>query len=97
MKIGCKVTLRKKRMYDFLERLVITALPRIKDFQGFGKKNFDGMGNLNFGISEHIVFPEIEYDKVDSMKGLNVSIITSSYSNANSKKLLEKFYLPFYD
>ena len=95
MKIGCKVTLRRSRMYEFLERLVIVALPRVKEFKGLSKKNFDGRGNCNFGIPEQIVFPEIEYDKVDQIRGMNVTIVTSAANDLHAKKLLEKLYIPF--
>ena len=97
MKIGCKVTLRRQKMYEFLERLVITALPRVKEFKGFSRKNFDGHGNFNFGIPEQIVFPEIHYDKIDAIRGLNITIVTSANSDMHGKKLLEKLYFPFYD
>jgi large subunit ribosomal protein L5 len=97
MKIGCKVTLRRNKMYEFLERLIITALPRVKEFKGFSKKNFDKAGNLNFGLPEQIVFPEIHYDKIDTIRGLNISIVTSTDNDMHAKKLLEKLYFPFYD
>lgn len=95
MKIGCKVTLRGDRMYDFLERLVYTALPRIKDFRGFSIKNFDGLGNLNFGIKEQTVFSEIKYDEANFVNGLNVSIVTSAKTSEESKFLLSIFKFPF--
>ncbi|EEC11378.1 ribosomal protein L11, putative, partial [Ixodes scapularis] len=75
MKIGCKVTLRKDRMYDFLERLVIVALPRVKEFRGFSYKSFDGKGNFTFGLKEQIVFPEINYDKIDTIRGMDITIV----------------------
>jgi large subunit ribosomal protein L5 len=84
-------------MYEFLERLIITALPRVKEFKGFSKKNFDKAGNLNFGLPEQIVFPEIHYDKIDTIRGLNISIVTSTDNDMHAKKLLEKLYFPFYD
>ena len=95
MKIGCKVTLRGSRMYDFLERLIYTALPRIKDFKGFSIKNFDGSGNLNFGIKEQSVFSELKYDEIVSINGLNVSIVTNSKKNEESKLLLSLLKFPF--
>lgn len=95
MSIGCKVTLRKDRMYDFLERLVMIALPRTRDFRGFSEKSFDGKGNFNLGIKEHIVFPEINYDKISKIKGLNVTIVTSASKNEEAKRLLEGFHFPF--
>jgi large subunit ribosomal protein L5 len=95
MKIGCKVTLRGDRMYDFLERLVYTSLPRIKDFKGFSIKNFDGSGNFNFGIRDQSVFPELKYDEVSSIKGLNISIVTNTNSCIQSKLLLSILKFPF--
>lgn len=97
MKIGCKVTLRKNRMYEFLERLTITALPRVKEFKGFSSKSFDGRGNITFGIKEQIVFPEINYDKVDKIRGMDITIVTTAKTNEESKLLLSGFYLPFYN
>jgi large subunit ribosomal protein L5 len=96
MKIGCMVTLRGSRLYDFLERLVYVALPRVKDFKGLNSKSFDGMGNFNFGIKEQIVFPEIDYDKVDNIRGMDIAIVTSTGCNKAAKTLLEGFDLPFY-
>lgn len=95
MKIGCKVTLRKDRMYDFLERLVFVALPRVKEFKGFNKKSFDGRGNFTFGIKEQIVFPEINYDKIDTIRGMDITIVTSAKSDDEAKSLLSAFDLPF--
>lgn len=95
MEIGCKVTLRKKRMYEFLERCVLIALPRVKDFYGFSMKNFDVQGNFSFGIKEQIIFPEIDYDKINSVRGFNVTIVTSATEKESSKALLEGFHLPF--
>lgn len=95
MKIGCKVTLRKDRMYDFLERLVMVALPRVKDFKGLSEKSFDGCGNFTFGIKEQIVFPEIDYDKIDTVRGLDITIVTSAQTNKEAKFLLSGFHLPF--
>lgn len=97
MKVGCKVTLRKDRMYDFLERLVIVALPRVKEFRGFSTKSFDGNGNFTFGIKEQIVFPEINYDKVDVIRGMDITIVTSAKTNEEGKFLLSGFNLPFYN
>lgn len=95
MPIGCKVTLRKSRMYDFLERLIMIALPRVRDFRGFNKKSFDGHGNLNLGIKEYIVFPEINYDKISKIRGLNVTIVTSANKDDEAKELLSMFSFPF--
>ncbi|KJW05031.1 50S ribosomal protein L5 [Rickettsia argasii] len=97
MKIGCKVTLRKDRMYDFLERLVIVALPRVKEFRGFSYKSFDGKGNFTFGLKEQIVFPEINYDKIDTIRGMDITIVTSAKTDQESKFLLLGFNLPFYN
>ncbi|HJD54874.1 MAG TPA: 50S ribosomal protein L5 [Rickettsia endosymbiont of Proechinophthirus fluctus] len=97
MKIGCKVTLRKDRMYDFLERLVIVALPRVKEFRGFSYKSFDGKGNFTFGLKEQIVFPEINYDKIDTIRGMDITIVTSAKTDQESKFLLSEFNLPFYN
>ncbi len=95
MNIGCRVTLRKDRMYDFLERLVMVALPRARDFRGFSVKSFDGNGNLNLGIKEHIVFPEIDYDKINKVRGLNITIVTSAKTDEEAKALLSGFNIPF--
>ena len=95
MLIGCKVTLRKKYLYDFLERLVYVALPRTKEFKGFSTKSFDGKGNFSFGLKEQIVFPEINYDKIDVLRGLNVTIVTSAKTDNEAKALLAGFNLPF--
>ena len=84
-------------MYDFLERLVIVALPRIKEFRGFSSKSFDGRGNFTFGIKEHIVFPEINYDKIDAIRGMDITIVTTAKTNQESKVLLSEFNLPFYN
>lgn len=97
MKIGAKVTLRKDRMYDFLERLVIVALPRVKEFRGFSHKSFDGKGNFTFGLKEQIVFPEINYDKIDTLRGMDITIVTSAKTDKEGKFLLSKFNLPFYN
>lgn len=93
--IGCKVTLRGDRMYEFLFRLIHIALPRVRDFKGLSSKSFDGNGNYSFGIKEHIIFPEINYDKVVKMFGMDVSFITSTNSDQHSLELLKLFNLPF--
>jgi large subunit ribosomal protein L5 len=97
MKIGCKVTLRKNKMYEFLERLVLIALPRSREFKGFSLRNMDGQGNLSFGIKEQISFAEIDYDKVDTIRGMDISIVTSAKTDEEAKELLSGFYLPFND
>ena len=94
MPIGCKVTLRKKRMYEFIDRLINIALPRTKDFSGLSEKNFDGLGNYTFGIKEHIIFPEIDYDKIDKVKGMDITIVTSTKKNKEAKYLLKAFNFP---
>jgi len=93
--IGCKVTLRKSRMYEFLDRLVTIALPRVRDFRGIGGKGFDGKGNFAMGLKEQIVFPEIVYDKVDSIRGMDIIIVTTAKTDAEAKALLKGFSLPF--
>ena len=95
MPIGCMVTLRKKRMYDFLNKLVNVALPRVRDFRGISGKAFDGAGNYSLGVKEQLIFPEIEYDKIDKIKGLNVSIVTTAKSNEEGKELLKLLGMPF--
>ena len=95
MPIGCKVTLRSDRMYEFLERLVNMALPRIRDFHGINGKNFDGKGNFAFGIKEQIIFPEINYEKVDEVRGLDVVICTTAKTDDEAKFLLKSFNLPY--
>lgn len=95
MPIGCKVTLRKNQMYEFLDRLVNIALPRVRDFRGVSPRSFDGRGNYNFGIKEQIVFPEINYDKVDKVRGMDICIVTTAKTNAECKALLEQFAVPF--
>ena len=94
MPIGCKVTLRSDRMYEFLERLVNMALPRVRDFHGISGKNFDGRGNFAFGIKEQIIFPEINYDKVENVRGLDVVICTTAKSDEEAKALLVGFNMP---
>ena len=95
MKVGCKVTLRRERMYEFLDRLVSIALPRVRDFRGLSDKSFDGRGNFALGLKEQIVFPEIDYDKVDEIRGLDVVIVTTAKTDEEAKALLEGFDLPF--
>lgn len=95
MDIGCKVTLRRERMYEFLDRLVTIAMPRIRDFRGINGKSFDGKGNYAMGIKEQIVFPEIEYDKVDKIRGMDIIICTSAANDEEAKELLRGFELPF--
>ena len=93
--IGCKVTLRKERMYEFLDRLVNVAIPRIRDFRGLNDKSFDGRGNYNMGITEQIVFPEIEFEKVTSVRGMEIAITTNAQNDEDAKKLLAMFNFPF--
>ncbi len=95
--IGCKVTLRKNRMYEFLDRLISVAIPRIRDFRGFSAKSFDGTGNYSFGIKEQIVFPEIDYDKIDKIRGMDICITTSASKNEEAKALLKGFEFPLKD
>ncbi len=95
MPLGVKVTLRGDRMYEFLDRLIMIAMPRIRDFRGISAKSFDGRGNYAMGLKEHIVFPEIEYDKVDQIWGMDIVICTTAQSNDEAKSLLEKFNMPF--
>ncbi len=95
VKIGCKVTLRKNRMYEFLDRLIYIALPRVRDFKGLSKKSFDGMGNYSIGIKEQIIFPEIDYDKIDKVRGMDISIVTSTSNQNHAFELLKGFNLPF--
>ncbi|HCJ51029.1 MAG: 50S ribosomal protein L5 [Gallionellales bacterium CG_4_10_14_3_um_filter_54_96] len=92
--VGCKVTLRKERMYDFLDRLVSIAIPRIRDFRGISAKSFDGRGNYNMGVKEQIIFPEIEYEKIDALRGMNITITTSAKTDDEAKALLLAFKLP---
>ncbi|MEN8211494.1 MAG: 50S ribosomal protein L5 [Thermodesulfobacteriota bacterium] len=93
--IGCKVTLRREKMYDFFDRLVNIALPRVRDFRGISPKAFDGRGNYSLGITEHIIFPEIEYDRTDSIKGLNVTIVTSAQTDEEGREFLKLLGMPF--
>ena len=93
--VGVSVTLRKKKMYEFLERFIAIVSPRIRDFRGFSSKGFDGMGNYNFGINEQVVFPEIDYDKVNAIRGLNLTFVTSAKDDSSAFKLLDSFGFPF--
>jgi large subunit ribosomal protein L5 len=93
--IGCMVTLRGARMYEFLDRFVTVALPRVRDFRGISGKAFDGRGNYNIGVKEQIIFPEVEYDKIDALRGLNISITTTAKNDAECKALLTGFRFPF--
>jgi len=95
MAIGCKVTLRKSRMYDFIDRLVMIALPRVRDFRGLNPKSFDGRGNYALGIKEHIVFPEIDYDKVDHIMGMDIVVCTTAKTDDEARELLREFNFPF--
>ena len=93
--IGCMVTLRGARMYEFLDRLITIAFPRVRDFRGVSGKSFDGRGNYNIGVKEQIIFPEIEYDKIDALRGMNISITTTAKSDEEAKALLAAFKFPF--
>jgi large subunit ribosomal protein L5 len=93
--VGCKVTLRRERMYEFLDRLINVAIPRIRDFRGLSGKAFDGRGNYSMGLKEQIVFPEIDYDKIDALRGMDITITTSARSDAEARALLEAFKFPF--
>ena len=93
--IGCKVTLRRARMFEFLDRLINISLPRVRDFRGVSGRSFDGRGNYNMGVKEQIIFPEIEYDKIDAIRGMNISITTSAKSDEECKALLAAFKFPF--
>ncbi|CAI08294.1 MULTISPECIES: 50S ribosomal protein L5 [Aromatoleum] len=93
--IGCMVTLRGAKMFEFLDRLVTVAMPRIRDFRGIGGKGFDGRGNYNLGVKEQIIFPEIEYDKIDALRGMNISITTTAKSDQEARALLVAFKFPF--
>ena len=95
MPLGCKVTLRADRMYEFLDRFVTIALPRVRDFRGISGRSFDGRGNYNIGVKEQIIFPEIDYDKVDALRGLNISITTTAKTDDEAKALLAAFKFPF--
>jgi large subunit ribosomal protein L5 len=93
--IGCKVTLRRVRMYEFLDRLINVAIPRIRDFRGFSAKSFDGRGNYSLGVKEQIIFPEIDYDRIDKLRGMDITITTNAKSDEEAKALLEAFRFPF--
>ncbi|CAG0941070.1 50S ribosomal protein L5 [Gammaproteobacteria bacterium] len=93
--IGCKVTLRQRRMYEFLDRLINVAIPRIRDFRGLNPRSFDGQGNYSLGIQEQIIFPEIDFSQVDAVRGLDVTITTTAMSDAHARALLEAFNFPF--
>ncbi|MEX0958766.1 MAG: 50S ribosomal protein L5 [Burkholderiales bacterium] len=93
--IGCMVTLRRQRMYEFLDRLISVAIPRVRDFRGVSARSFDGRGNFNIGVKEQIIFPEVEYDKIDALRGLNISITTSAKTDDEAKALLSAFRFPF--
>ncbi len=95
MPIGCKVTLRRDRMYEFLDRLINIAIPRIRDFRGLSKKSFDGRGNFTMGVREQIIFPEIDYDKIDTIRGMDVTIATSARNDDDARALLAMFKFPF--
>ena len=95
MPIGARVTLRKDRMYDFLSKLINVALPRVRDFRGVSAKGFDGRGNFSMGVSEHIIFPEIDYDKIDQIRGLNVTIVTTAKTDDGARTLLDALGMPF--
>jgi large subunit ribosomal protein L5 len=95
MPIGCKVTLRRARMYEFLDRLITVALPRVRDFRGISGRSFDGRGNFALGLKEQIVFPEIDYDRVDAVRGMDVVVVTTAKTDAEAKSLLRAFEMPF--
>jgi large subunit ribosomal protein L5 len=93
--IGCMVTLRRSRMYEFLDRLINIGIPRIRDFRGFSTRSFDGRGNYSLGIKEQIIFPEIDYDKIDTLRGMDITITTTARTDAEARALLEAFHFPF--
>jgi large subunit ribosomal protein L5 len=95
MPIGCMVTLRREQMYEFLDRLMNVSLPRVRDFKGVSGKGFDGRGNYSLGVKEQLIFPEIEYDKIDKIKGMNITIVTTAKSDEEGKALLKHFGMPF--
>ena len=95
MPIGCKVTLRRERMYEFLDRLITVALPRVRDFRGISGRSFDGRGNFALGLKEQLVFPEIDYDRVDATRGMDVVVVTTAKTDAEAKALLKAFDMPF--
>ncbi|MBU6421256.1 MAG: 50S ribosomal protein L5 [Gammaproteobacteria bacterium] len=93
--VGCKVTLRRARMYEFLDRLISIALPRVRDFRGISGRSFDGRGNFSMGVKEQIIFPEIEYDQIDALRGMDITITTNAKTDAEARALLEAFHFPF--
>jgi len=93
--VGCKVTLRRERMFEFLDRLINIAIPRVRDFRGMSAKSFDGRGNYNMGVREQIIFPEVDYDQIDELRGLNITITTSAKNDEEGRALLEAFDFPF--
>ncbi len=95
MEIGCMVTLRGDRMYEFLDRLINVSLPRVKDFRGVKASGFDGRGNFSMGIKEHLIFPEVNFEKIDDIKGLNINFVTTAQTDEEAKKLLQMFNMPF--
>jgi large subunit ribosomal protein L5 len=95
MAIGCKVTLRRERMYEFLDRLIAIAIPRVRDFRGLNPKSFDGRGNYSLGVQEQIIFPEIDYDSIDSIRGMDITITTSAANDEQGRALLDAFNFPF--
>ena len=95
--VGCKVTLRRERMYEFLDRLVSVSIPRIRDFRGLNRKSFDGRGNFSMGVKEQIMFPEIDYDKIDTIRGMDITITTNAKSDDEARALLKAFNFPFRD
>jgi len=95
--VGCKVTLRRERMYEFVDRLVNVAIPRIRDFRGLNRKSFDGRGNFSMGVKEQIMFPEIDYDKIDTIRGMDITITTNAKSDDEARALLKAFNFPFRD
>jgi large subunit ribosomal protein L5 len=95
MPIGCKVTLRRERMYEFLDRVITVALPRVRDFRGVSGRSFDGRGNFALGLKEQLVFPEIDYDRVDATRGMDVVVVTTAKTDAEAKALLKGFDMPF--
>jgi len=95
MPVGCKVTLRREKMYEFLDRLISIAIPRIRDFRGLNPRSFDGRGSYSMGVREQIIFPEIDYDKIDALRGLDITITTSAKSDEEARALLEQFKFPF--
>lgn len=95
MPIGCKVTLRRERMYEFLDRLISISIPRVRDFRGLNPKSFDGRGNYSLGVKEQIIFPEIDYDRIDALRGMDITITTSTTSDEEARALLEMFKFPF--